>query len=57
MVPVAGEGCPVVIVEERLKWDEKLIRGIARWMEGHVKLALFVLSAVFLAVVALIFGG
>ena len=45
------------IVEERLKWDEKLIRGIARWMEGHVKLALFVLSAVFLAVVALIFGG
>ena len=45
------------IVEERLKWDERIVYGLAGWMQRHVQLTVFIMSVTALAVVALIFGG
>lgn len=50
-------GIVLAIVDQKLRWDEKIVMRVATWMTRHVQLALFVMVSLFLAMLALVFGG
>lgn len=47
----------MVIVDQKLRRDERVVMGVAVWMTRHVQLSLFLMVLVCLALLAAVFGG